>query len=231
MKTQAIIPTAGSGTRLNVDIPKAFVELGGKPLCVYALEAFQESPVIDSVIVVGHKDQLNAMEELVQRYALTKVAKVVSGGNTRCASVARGLEALDPDTAIVVVHDGARPFVSAQIIEKVVSMCRSFEAAVAAVAVTSTIKRADPSELLVEETIDRSNLWEVQTPQAFQRAVLEKAHGRNRDPNPTDDAVMVERIGGKVKIVPGEHANIKITTREDLAMAGMFLRSKTGTRE
>jgi 2-C-methyl-D-erythritol 4-phosphate cytidylyltransferase len=224
VKTQAIIPTAGTGTRLNSAIPKPIVEIHGKPVCAYTLEAFEKSPAIDSIILVGHSDLLPQLREIVARYRFQKVVKVVAGGETRRESVFNGMAVLDKDTDVVMVHDGARPLICQEIIEEAAGLCGEWKAVIVAVPVKSTIKRVNRKDLCVEETLKRDELWEVQTPQVFQRGILEKAHAQDADRNPTDDAVMVERLGVKVKIVRGNYKNIKITTQEDLVVAECFLK-------
>jgi 2-C-methyl-D-erythritol 4-phosphate cytidylyltransferase len=169
MKIQAIIPTAGIGRRLKAGVPKPFVDLCGKPLCVHTLEVFEHSPVIDSVVLVGNVEYLFDLGKIVEQYQLKKVVKIVAGGETRCESVSRGLAVTDEDTAMVVVHDGARPLISPATIEEAVRVCREKEAVVVAVPVKSTIKRIDPADLLVQETLQRESLWEIQTPQVFKK--------------------------------------------------------------
>lgn len=223
MKTQAIIPTAGTGTRLNSDMPKPMVVLNGKPICAHTLGVFEGCPSIDSVIVVGHRDHLARLRGIVERYKFKKVAKIIAGGETRCESVANGLAVLDRDTQRVVVHDGARPLVSGKLIEEALGLCGPWDAVVAAVPVKSTIKKVDARDMSVQETLPREALWEIQTPQVFKRDILESAHRQNTNPNPTDDALMAERMGVKVKVIAGDYKNIKITTPEDLVLAGHFL--------
>ena len=226
MKIQVIIPTAGIGARLESDLPKPLVQLCGKPICAYVLDAFEKSPEIDSVILVGHKEKLSELKEIIRQYGFKKVAKVVAGGKTRCESVSNGLGVLDQDTDVVMVHDGARPLVSLQTIKDVVALCQDWDAVVTAVAVKSTIKRVDKNNMLVEQTLNREGLWEIQTPQIFRVDVLVKAHKENKINSPTDDASMVEQMGIKVRIAPGDYRNIKITTQEDLEIAETFLKSR-----
>jgi 2-C-methyl-D-erythritol 4-phosphate cytidylyltransferase len=226
VKVQVIIPTAGIGVRLKTSRPKPFVEIHGKPLCVHALEVFEQSPVVDSMIIVGHADNFFEFERIVKKYRLTKVAKIVPGGETRCTSVSNGLAMLDDDTDVVIVHDGARPLVCAQTVEDAVKLMKDHEAVVTAVPVKSTIKRVDPNGRWIEATLDREKLWEAQTPQVFRKKILLRAHAQNKDRNPTDDAVMVERLGVKVKVLAGDYRNIKITTQEDLTVAEAFFKTK-----
>jgi 2-C-methyl-D-erythritol 4-phosphate cytidylyltransferase len=228
VKVQAIIPIAGVGQRLKADLPKPFVEIYGKPLCVHALEVFQACSMIDSMILVGHADHLSKFKGIVKTYGLSKVKKIIAGGETRCASVSHGLKELDHDTDIIVVHDGVRPLVSGETIRDAVKLLEEWKAVVVAVPVKSTIKKSGKKDLVVAETVDRADLWEVQTPQVFRRDVLLKAHAENQDDAPTDDAMMVERLGIKVKILPGDYRNIKVTTQEDLTVAEAFLKNNKG---
>jgi 2-C-methyl-D-erythritol 4-phosphate cytidylyltransferase len=231
MKTQAIIPTAGMGTRFKTDLPKPLVDLCGKPLIVYALETFEKSRAIDSVILVGQKERLPELKGIVEQYGFKKVTQVVAGGKTRRESVSCGLDVLDHDTDIVLVHDGVRPLVSLKVIEGAVALCEKRGAVVVAVPVKPTIKRVNKKDHFVEETLDREELWEIQTPQVFKKDILLKAHQQNKDSNPTDDALMVERLGVRVKIFPGDYKNIKITTMEDLVIAETFLKYQKFTNE
>lgn len=225
MKTQAIIPAAGIGARLKTELSKPLVDLCGKPLCVYALEVFEQSPFIESVILVGHRERLAQLGDIVRRYGMKKVAGIVAGGATRRESVANGLAVLDEDTDVVMVHDAARPLVSLRIVGEAAALCRQWQAVVAAVPVKPAVKRVNKKDLCVEETLDRDGLWEVQTPQVFRRDVLIRAHAQDTESSPADDAAMVERLGIKVKIVQGDYKNIKITTQEDLTVAETFLKS------
>ena len=231
MKTQAIIPTAGIGVRFQTDLPKPLIELCGKPLCVYALAIFEKSPVIDSVILVGQKERLSQLKDIVSQYGLKKVVQVIAGGETRRESVANGLDAIDDDTDVVLIHDGVRPLISLKVIEGAVALCDQWDAVVAAVPVKPTIKKVNKESLFVEETLDREELWEIQTPQVFKKDILFKAHQQNKERDPTDDAVMVEQLGVKVKVSPGDYKNVKITTLEDLAIAETFLKSQRSSSE
>jgi 2-C-methyl-D-erythritol 4-phosphate cytidylyltransferase len=230
MKVQAIIPTAGTGERLKAGLPKPLVELCGKPICAHTLEVFERSPVIDSIILVGHVENLSGLEGIVKQYHFKKIANIVAGGETRCESVRNGLAALDEDTDIVVVHDGVRPLVSRKTIAGAVSLCQDSQAVVAAVPVKSTIKRVNKKDLFVEETLEREGLWEIQTPQVFKKDILIKAHENKSEYVPTDDAMMVEQLGVRVKILLGDYKNIKITTQEDLMVAEAFLNRKQQQR-
>ena len=223
MKTQAVIPAAGSGIRMNSEKPKPFIELKGKPLFVYCLLTLEECPSIDSVILVGEESRLDSLKKAVEDENLTKVAVFVAGGQRRCDSVANGLAALDDDCECVLIHDSARPLLSVDIVEAAVAESHLKRAVTVAVPVKPTIKRVDKSSLTVKETLNREELWEVQTPQVFARDLIVRAHAQNKDDGPTDDAALVERLGEPVRVVKGSYMNIKVTTPEDLKIAEMYL--------
>ncbi len=223
MRTQAIVVAAGRGRRLKSALPKALVPLLGKPLVVYSLEVFQKSPLIESVVLVASKGHLAHFRKIVSRYRLSKVEKIIEGGKHRRDSVSSGLSGLSKDTDTVLIHDAARPFVTARLIAQCLKNVQTKKAVVAALPVKPTIKMVNARTLAVEKTLERQRLWEIQTPQVFNRKVICEAHRRIKDENPSDDALLVEKSGRKVFIVPGDDQNIKITTREDLAFAKAIL--------
>ncbi|MCR4337002.1 MAG: 2-C-methyl-D-erythritol 4-phosphate cytidylyltransferase [Candidatus Omnitrophica bacterium] len=216
MSTQAVIVAAGGGKRLQSNIPKPLISLHGKPLIVFSLECFDQSPLIKSIIVVTQPIFMEEMKTLVQKYGIQKEVRFVVGGETRKDSVYNGLEALDPATEYVVVHDAARPFLSREILEEALRLCYAGQSVVVAVPVKPTIKRVKGASLEIVETLDRSELWEAQTPQIFKKDVLIKAHRQAAAGVATDDAALVEKLGLPVRIFPGEYRNIKITTPEDV---------------
>ena len=222
MKVQVIIPTAGLGTRLPSYVPKPLIYLKKKPIFIYALEVFQKSAVIDGIILVVHRDYIAEYQKIVQKFKIKKISKIVAGGETRAESVYNGFMATDDEAKIILIHDGVRPYVTAQMIKESVSTCNKFGAAVIAVPVKPTIKKVDPKNKIVEQTLNREDLWEIQTPQAFKREVLAKAYRKFPDFHVTDEAYLVERLGVKVKVVLGNYKNIKITTPEDLVIAEAF---------
>ena len=217
MRIQVIIVAAGSGTRLRSHVPKAFVLFKKKPLIAHSLAVFQKAAAVNGIIVVGHKDHLKRFEALQQKFHKARV--VVAGGVTRADSVKCGLAALSNDTDIVLVHDAARPLVNAPVLGRLLAALRKHKAAIAAVPVKATIKQVNAKTLLVDNTLRRDLLWDVQTPQGFHRDVLVKAHQLKFKGEATDDAMLVERLGVPVKVVMGDHRNIKITTPEDLKIA------------
>ena len=223
MKIQAIVPTAGLGKRFRTKIPKALIFLKGKPVIVHTLEVFEKNFLIESLILVVSAHCLNRFERVVKQYKLRKVKKIVAGGPNRCDSVKNGLQAIDRDTGMIVVHDGVRPLLTNSVLDRAIKLCRRWKAVVVAVPVKSTIKSVDKKKLTVQKTLNRSELWEIQTPQVFKRDILCEAY-QNIEDHPTDDAALVERSGYKVKISPGDYKNIKITTPEDLKIAEIFLK-------
>ena len=223
MKIQAVIPAAGVGARLKSVLPKPLVLLGGKPVIFYSLNAFQKCSLIQSVILVVPRRYLAVFEKNIRQYRLTKVTKIIAGGATRRESVWRGLCMTDADTRLVVIHDAARPFVTLRLIKKSIAAALQTKAAVAAVPAKSTIKTVDTKAMNVKKTLDRNSLWEIQTPQVFEKSLILKAHKTMKDRNPSDDSLLVEKMGKKVKVVVGDYRNIKITTQEDLSFARMIL--------
>ncbi len=217
IKTQVIVVAGGLGTRFKSKVPKPFVLLKGKPLTAYSLSVFEKNAAIDSVIIVGHQAYLNRFKLLAKPFK--KVKAIVAGGETRADSVKCGLKDIDQDTAYVLVHDAARPFVSQEMIRSLLDALKKHSAAIIAVPVKATIKQVNSKSLLVQSTPNRKELWEVQTPQAFKREVLVKAHAKVFKGEATDDAMLVENLGLDVKVVAGTYQNIKITTPEDLDIA------------
>jgi 2-C-methyl-D-erythritol 4-phosphate cytidylyltransferase len=216
MKTIAIITAAGSGKRMGR--PKQFIEIGGKPMLEWTIAAFENAKVIDEIILVVNKEDVPKGKE----FNFSKLKKVVAGGAERRVSVANGLRELPADAEIVAVHDGARPLITPQIIEKAVAEAKKSGAVVVGVPIRDTVKRATRDEGRVTETIDRSELWAAQTPQVFRKDIILKAY-QNND-TVTDDAMLVEKMGVTVTMVMGSYQNIKVTTPEDLEVVEKFLK-------
>ena len=216
----AIVAAAGSGSRMGKGINKVFLALRGEPILTHSLKLFNEMLEIEEVIVVTAEADIPAVERLVSLLSPNKPFKVVAGGSERQISITNALKAVSYDSQIVVVHDGARPMVSAKTVRQVIDEARAHKAAGVAVRVKDTIKITNAQGFAVE-TPDRSTLWAIQTPQAFSADLLRRAY-EMADQNGflgTDDASLVERIGVPVKLVTGDYGNIKITTPEDLLIA------------
>jgi len=225
-KVAVLIAAAGSGKRMGGGISKQYRMLGGMPILSRAVMAFDSHPLVDSIYIIGREGELEyCRESMVEPYGFTKVRGVVPGGKERQDSVLRGLRALD-DEQLILIHDGARPFIGEDVITAVIEAAESRGAAVAAVPVKDTIKVASPARKeqsgetvqYFTATPDRSTLYQVQTPQGFLREIIEEAFERAVSENfyGTDDAVLVERTGKKVYLVMGDYDNIKITTEEDM---------------
>lgn len=223
----AIVLAAGKGTRMNSKIQKQFLEVEGKPVIYYSLKCFQESPLIRDIILVTGEESLSyCKEEIVKRFGFSKVKKVTAGGKERYDSVYAGLCACD-NTDYVLIHDGARPFVTEEILERTCLSVKETGACVVGMPAKDTIKISDRNKM-VESTPAREKVWLVQTPQAFRYSLIKEAYEsiRCKDMSGiTDDAMIVEQERGvKVALVHGSYENLKITTPEDLIIAEAFLR-------
>ena len=225
MTAVALVVAAGRGTRLGGEIPKQYQDLGGRPILAHALEAFINHPKVSGVRVVIHPDDNH--HYLRAATGLELPAPVI-GGETRQDSVCRGLEALasDPPNA-VLIHDAARPFISAKTITASLDALTSTPGAIAAIPVSDTLKRAQ--KFRIQETLDRTSLWQAQTPQSFLFADILSAHRAAAGLSLTDDAAVAERAGLAVTIIAGSQDNVKITTAEDLARARRSIESQSGT--
>lgn len=220
-----VIVAAGRSSRMKMDVSKQFIELDGVPVVIRTIGVFENTKSVGEIVVVVNEDDVAYCEGLIKSFGIKKVKAVVAGGSERQISVFAGIKMTSNDCEIVIVHDGARPFVTSQIVEETIDSARKHSAAVCAVKVKDTIKKVSP-EGLAEETLDRESLWSIQTPQAFARDIIFEAHERaERDKfKGTDDAVLTERIGVKPAVVSGSYYNIKITTREDLIFAKEIIR-------
>lgn len=230
VKVAAIVPAAGSGTRMGTKTKKQFLALAGIPLLGYALKTLETCPVVRSIVIVaGPGEEDYCRSAVVEKLGLNKVAAIVPGGKERQDSVYSGLLALSPEFDIIVVHDGVRPLFSLNILESVIAAAQTHGAAACAVPAKDTVKLADENNF-VTSTLPRDRTWLVQTPQAFRCELIMEAHRRARADNllATDDTALVESIGGQVKIVMGSYENIKITTPEDLKLAAAIIRAAAG---
>lgn len=217
MKTTAIIVAAGSGSRLKSETPKQFLIIAGKPIVVHSIERFAAAPSVDTIIAVVPSEYVTELGGL----DLPKPLRMVSGGATRAQSVANGLSAVEADCEIVAVHDGARPFVSVDEIEATVAKAKAMGAACLIVPVTDTIKTINGGE--ITGTLDRNKLRRAVTPQVFRVEVLRKAfEAGDVSEAVTDECYLVEKLGHPIAYVEGSPRNIKITHREDLALAERF---------
>lgn len=231
-KFAAIVLSAGVGRRMNSDVPKQYLPLCGKPVIYYSLKAFEESGISDIILVTGAEDVDYCREQIVEKYHLNKVKAIVPGGRERYDSVFEGLRAAE-GADYVLIHDGARPMLSLNIIQRSMEAVQAEEACAVGMPVKDTIKIVDTANYAIQ-TPDRSTLWMVQTPQSFSYSIIMDAFAelsRRRAagesvPAITDDAMMVEQLlHHRVKLIEGSYENLKITTPEDLIAAEVFLRS------
>lgn len=224
----AVVPAGGIGKRMGVGTPKQFLMLDGVPMMLHSLRVFERvSGVTEVVLVVPKQERDRALAEVVERYGLKKVLKVVPGGATRQESVQHGLNEVDEDVEIVVVHDAVRPFVTGDLIERSIEAARKHGGAIVAVPMKDTPKQAGPDGL-IQKTLDRAGLWLAQTPQTFRRALVVEAYRKASiaHVHATDDAALAERLGHAVAIVEGSWENIKITTPEDMILAEAILAAR-----
>jgi 2-C-methyl-D-erythritol 4-phosphate cytidylyltransferase len=226
-KVTVIIPAAGFGSRMQTPIgdrSKQFMTLRNKPLLAHTLEKFENSKYTDEIIVVCPDDGIRFVEEeVVVKFGFKKVSKIVVGGKQRQDSVYEGLKAVQA-ADMILVHDAVRPFISVQKIDELIETCAKCRAAILAVQPKDTVKLQDDDQY-VSRSLDRTKLWNVQTPQAFEYALLQQAFQKAYAEKfyGTDEAMLVERLNAKIKIIPGDYNNIKITSPEDWALAEWLL--------
>lgn len=226
----AIIPAAGSGSRMHLDHPKQFHLLAGAPMLIHTVRAFLLNPHIGRCVVVVPAHWLDATNALFAQYGLDRTSlAVTAGGRRRQDSVQAGLRLLDDATDIVLVHDGARPLISQDLIDRCCLAARKHGAAIAAVPVKDTLKKAT-ADHRVAATVDRRELWQAQTPQAVERLLLEKAYRQSDGGDVTDEAALLEQAGIPVYLVEGSETNIKITRPEDLLLAEKIMDSTHSPR-
>lgn len=226
-KVTGIVLAAGKGSRMESRIHKQYLELNGRPLLYYALAAFEASPVDEVILVTGAGEEEFCRKEIIEAYGFSKVTAVVSGGKERYHSVYEGLKAAE-GCDYVLIHDGARPCVTVEIIEAAMEGAEKYGACVVGMPVKDTIKVADHEDN-ASHTPDRSTLWMIQTPQAFSYELVRKAYDSlfehpSTEQRITDDAMVVETMTRqKVHLIRGSYENIKVTTPEDLKIASVFL--------
>ncbi|MDO5424746.1 MAG: 2-C-methyl-D-erythritol 4-phosphate cytidylyltransferase [Eubacteriales bacterium] len=224
-KHVAIVLAAGQGKRMHSKVQKQYLLIQGKPVLFYSLKQFQECPFMDEIILVTGEDEISYCEkEIVERYGLTKVSRIVAGGAERFHSVYNGLCAIS-DCDFVYIHDGARPFVDQEMLERARDDVRTYQACVVGMPAKDTVKISDGGGFAAE-TPQRSLVWTVQTPQVFAFAKIRDAYQKLMDSgrsDVTDDAMVLECMTGeRVRLTEGSYRNLKITTPEDLEIAEIF---------
>lgn len=223
MNVTAIVPAAGVGKRFGKN-DKPFVRLCGIPILIRTLKALERSKDIDRIILIVRPKFIRRSKKLLHRFRIKKVQDILGGGPTRTRSVFNGLRAVKEDCDLILIHDGARPLVTQDIIKKSIKAAKRFSAVCTVVPVKPTLKLLDPKDF-ISSSPNRNSLWEAQTPQVFSRDLIIKAYKKSMKEGivSTDDSILVERLGIKVKVVRGSYRNIKITTHEDFRLAEVFL--------
>jgi len=220
MNVKVIVPVAGKGKRFGGEIPKQFYKITGQPIIFHTVKNLITSPLISGgVIICGENDRDQIQEILNPIPEFPKKFKIIFGGEKRQDSVYKGFMEIEGDTDFVLIHDGARPFVSHELIESCVQEAQKFDACIAAIPVNDTIKKVENG--IINETVDRSELYQAQTPQVFKYDILKESFKKSKIENCyfTDEAALVENTGFTVHIVQGDFKNIKITTHDDLVIA------------
>lgn len=230
MEYVVVIPAAGQGKRMKAGKNKLLISLKGTPVIIHTLRVFESHRPCKKIILAINESERGDFQQLLAQFPIGTEIELVAGGQERQHSVYEGLKTISQES-VVLVHDGARPFVKHEHIDKLVETAEQTGAAVLAVPVKDTIKRVEGSQ--VAETFDRSSLWAVQTPQAFRLSLLKKAHieAESRGFLGTDDASLVERLDGcSVHVVEGAYTNIKLTTPDDLISAEAIMKAESGNQ-
>jgi 2-C-methyl-D-erythritol 4-phosphate cytidylyltransferase len=226
MNTLAIIPAGGTGRRMESGVPKQYLPLAGLPVLVHTLQAFQVSPVIDEIfVVVPEGDIPEVRQAIVEKHCLSKVSLVLAGGRQRQDSVRNALRHARDEHAIILIHDGVRPFISGELIRRSVAGAEEYGAVTSGVRIKDTVKDVNVTGWITK-TVDREGLWLTHTPQAFRRPLIQAAYKKAAQDgvSGTDDASLVERLGIPVRMISGDYDNIKLTTPEDLALGEIIIR-------
>jgi len=222
MYVTAIVLAAGKGLRFNSRISKPLAKINSKPIITYCLNTLSKHPYIRDIIVAANSRNLKDLVSKIGQYEIGKIKDIVLGGKRRQNSVCNALKTMDKRTDLVLIHDGVRPFIEKKTISSLIKEAQSYGAAIAGVPVRATIKKIKNQKSkikIVEETIDRGNLWEIQTPQVFRKDLILEAYKKFRDFVVTDDSMLLEKLGVNVRVVKSSYNNIKITTPEDLVVA------------
>lgn len=225
--TSAIIVAAGLGRRMGSTLPKQFIRLNDKPLLAYSVDNLLKVGALNELIIVVAADQIDASElKICLPSRETVPVKIVTGGERRQDSVFNGLQALDPRSKIVIIHDGVRPFFRPELVRETIRLCADNDGVVLAIPAVDTLKEVSDSQVV--RTLDRTKIWQGQTPQTFRREILEKAYAsaRTKAITATDDSMLVELIGGRVAVVESSAENLKITCQNDLKIAKSILENR-----
>lgn len=229
----AVVVSAGRGLRFGGGQKKQFLSLAGRPVLAYSLDPLEASPLIRSIVLVVPLEDIDyCVTQIVRKDGYKKVSQVVPGGATRQQSVRIGIEAAPQDGDVLLIHDGVRPFLSEEMVEASVLGALQYEAVIFGVPLKDTVKVVDEDDMVVQ-TLDRASLYQIQTPQSFRSGLIREAHRRAASEGflGTDDAVLVERMGVRVRVLLGSYENIKLTTPEDLEFARLILERRDADRQ
>lgn len=219
----AVIVAAGSGTRMKIPTRKQLVEINDMPVVAHTLRAFENTAVIDEIVIVTKEEDILLMWDIAKTFGISKVTEIVKGGATRTDSVKNGIMAAKGD--FVAVHDGVRPCIKPELIEKTVKKALETGAAALGCPVTDTLKKVKENGE-ISETVSREQLWAIQTPQVFKKDLLLKAYNEGDTDGATDDCMLLESIGIKVTMVEGDRSNIKVTVQDDIDLVSSILSRK-----
>jgi len=224
-KVTCIVAAGGSGTRMGENINKLFLEIGEIPVIAHTLLALQKNNYIEDIIISAREEDIIYMRDIVNAFDISKVKTIVKGGQTRGESVLCASKEIDSGCDFVMVHDGARPCITDDVIERTVEAAVEFNAAACGVKPKCTLKSLT-NDGVIEETVDREKTVEIQTPQVFSKELFKKMYSFDKETikNATDDCILAEKSGTKIKVTEGSYKNIKVTTPEDLEIAEIFLR-------
>lgn len=217
VKTTAIVVAGGTGSRMGCEVPKQFIEIAGKPILAYTLNALSKCELITDIIIVTLPDYIVFCKDIVDAFGFNKVSKIVSGGDTRSRSVFNGIKEVGDDCDIIAIHDGVRPLIDPDTVSACINSANECGCAAVGVKMKDTVKVCD-GDGFIEGTADREKLWMIQTPQAFKKDIIYTLHKEANEKNLsyTDDCLLAETKGYKIKIVEGKYENIKVTTPQDI---------------
>ena len=220
-----IVAAGGSGTRMGADKNKLFLEIDGVPVIVHTLSALEKCTAVSEIIISAREEDIMQIWEYVKEFNLAKVKSIVKGGVTRAESVLSAVKEISDESDIVMIHDGARPFVTDGIIDETVKKAKEYGAAACGVKPKCTLKSVD-NDGYITDTVDREKTVEIQTPQVFVKELFRKMYSLDEQAlkNATDDCSLAEKCGAKIFVTEGSYKNIKITTPEDMEIAEIFLR-------
>ena len=221
----AVIAAAGTSQRCEGE-DKLFYHINGKPVLAYTIEVFQNCKLIDEIIIVAREECFERISDIYFKYGFTKVTKIMKGGLTRPESVLNGILAASGKSRLIAIHDGARPCIDADVLERTIQSAGKYNAAAPAIAITSTIKKAETD--FISETVEREGMYEIQTPQIFRAEIIKAALTKvmKKGISITDDCMAVEHLGIPVRIIEGSRKNLKITDKTDLEMVEALLSEK-----